>query len=42
MFSETFEKAIFRGHESLELTLSIAPTGASVGTVASTTETLGS
>ena len=44
MFSETFEKAIFRGHESMELTLSIAPTGGSAGTIAPTgsSETLGS
>ena len=42
MFSETFEKAIFRGHESLEVTLTIDPTGASIGTVASSAETLGS
>lgn len=42
MFAETFEKAVFRGHESLELSMSIAPTGASVGTVAPTTETIGS
>lgn len=34
MFSETFEKAIFRGHETLELTLNILPTGGSAGTVA--------
>lgn len=42
MFSETFEKAIFRGHESLELSMTIAPTGASVGTVTPASETIGS
>lgn len=46
MFSETFEKAIFRGHETLELTLNILPTGGSAGTVApitgSGTSSLGS
>lgn len=42
MFSETFEKAIFRGHETLELTLTIAPTGASAGTVTTTPGTVGS
>jgi hypothetical protein len=41
-FSETFEKAIFRGHESLEIAMKIAPLGTSVGTVAGTTETVGS
>ncbi|MGH9094439.1 MAG: major capsid protein, partial [Acidimicrobiales bacterium] len=45
-FSETFEKAIFRGHESLQMDLKLAPTGASAGTVATfpadTGETLGS
>ena len=42
MFSETFEHAIFRGHESLWITLSIDPSGASVGTVAASTLTVGS
>jgi hypothetical protein len=45
MFSETFEKAIFRGHESLQLNLKLAPTGASMGTVtppSDGTETIGS
>jgi hypothetical protein len=45
MFSETFEKAVFRGHASVQLALKIAPTGASVGTVAPVsggTETIGS
>ena len=42
MFSETFEKAIFRGHETLELTLTISPTGASIGTNAPTAVTPGS
>jgi hypothetical protein len=41
MFSESFEKAIFRGHESVQLTLKIAPTGASAGTV-SPPENIGS
>lgn len=36
MFSETFEKAIFRGHESLALTLTTDPNGTTVGTVAPT------
>ncbi|MDA8044946.1 MAG: hypothetical protein M0Z30_06875, partial [Actinomycetota bacterium] len=36
---ETFEKAIFRGHESTEIAMKLAPTGA---TVAPTTETVGS
>lgn len=39
MFTETFEKAIFRGHESLMIDLKIDPTGASVGTVAPSTTT---
>jgi hypothetical protein len=34
MFSETFEKAIFRGHESQQINMRLAPTGASAGTVA--------
>lgn len=45
MFTETFEKAIFRGHESEQVAFKIAPTGASVGTVAPVsggTETIGS
>ena len=43
MFSETFEKVIFVEHESLALTLKLAPTGATAGTVATATaETLGS
>ena len=43
MFSETFENVIFVGHESLALTLKLAPTGATAGTVATATaETLGS
>ena len=42
MFTETFEKAIFRGHESIEVMMTIAPTGGSIGTVAPSTETVGS
>lgn len=41
MFSETFENAIFRGHESQQLTFSIAPTGASAGTVSTESFTAG-
>ncbi len=42
MFSETFEKAIFRGHESIEIAMKLDPTGTSVGSVAGTTLTIGS
>jgi hypothetical protein len=44
MFSETFEKAVMRGHGSVELKLSIAPTGAVIGTnaPAQVAETYGS
>ncbi|MDQ2728047.1 MAG: major capsid protein [Actinomycetota bacterium] len=45
MFSESFEKAIFRGVESIQLNLSLAPTGASASTVATYSggvETVGS
>jgi hypothetical protein len=38
MFSETFEKAVFLGHESHQLNLHVAPTGASIGTVAPPSE----
>lgn len=41
MFSETFEKAIFRGHESIMLTMTISPSGASAGTVSTTPYYLG-
>lgn len=34
MFSETFEKLVFRGHESVEITLEIDPTAASAAAVA--------
>jgi hypothetical protein len=37
MFSETFEKAIFRGHESLQITFKVAALGTSIGTVAGAT-----
>jgi hypothetical protein len=37
-FSETFEKALFIGHESQQLNLHVAPTGASIGTVAPPSE----
>jgi hypothetical protein len=34
MFSESFEKAVFVGHESQQINMKLAPTGASAGTVA--------
>ena len=42
MFSETFEKAIFRGHASVQLAMKIDPTGTSVGAVVPSPETIGS
>ena len=44
LFQETFEAALFRGHEALQLSLKIAPTGASAGTVSTSGggETIGS
>lgn len=44
MFSETFEKAIFRGHASVELDLTLAPSGYTIGTNVPTAiqETFGS
>ena len=43
-FTETFENAIFRGHESQRLDLTIDPTGATIGTIAplANTEVAGS
>jgi hypothetical protein len=40
MFSESFEKAVFRGHESDELLLKISPLGTTIGTVAATVQSL--
>lgn len=42
MFSEAFEKTSFRGHEFIEIAMKLAPLGTTVGTVAGTTETIGS
>lgn len=39
MFTETFEKAVFRGHESLVLDFKIEPSGTSIGAVAPTAAT---
>ena len=33
MFSETFEKAVLRGHESVAITMALCPSGATAGTV---------
>lgn len=38
MFTETFEKAIFRGHESDEILMKLSPLGTTIGTVGAISE----